>query len=393
MRSRTIQPRKQTPSLSGAWLALQIAVLVTPAQLTSAAVEIDPDADLSNPANFMFVSDREDKLIDIVDLTKRKTVYRIETDYVVDHVIATPYAPLLVFFNIENHIATFFDLRSKEVFNEITLPIAPRHAILNTTGTKIGISDSQDGGFVLLSAYTQKILFNIEDFPPTGDVLFDPGEVDIYYSNNANGSLGLIDENTQRTWEMKLTGEESADLSSPSRSLDGSKIYVANNRTGQIYNLNAYSRNIYNTFEVGASPVRPYTTPEGIFLYMMDRESGRFQSLDQHQFEPYIDTYIDEGIDLVTVGRFDRMNLFLSSENPRYHIFDNTAKKVVTSGELKATPIGSQGSVDGRTTYVAFADIAEIAAIDLENFEIEYISATENGAGAYGIGLSNNVCH
>ena len=370
-----------------------VLAVFTTSHIAGADIELDPGADISNPANFMFVSDREEKLIDIVDLVKHKTVYRIETDFVADHVIATPFAPILVYISIDKRVATFFNLRSKEVFNEITLPLSPRHAVLNTTGTKIGITDSVDGGFILLSAYTQEILIALDDFPPTGDVLFDPGEIDIYYSNNLTGSLGLIDENSHRTWEMPLTGEETADLSSPSRSLDGSKIYVANNMTGEIYSLNAYSRNIYNTFEVGASPVRPYTTPEGIFLYMMDKESGRFQSVDQHQFQPYIDTHIGKGIDLVTVGRFDRMNLFLSSENRRYYIFDNTAKKVVSSGELKAIPIGSQGSVDGRTTWVAFADIPEVAAIDLETFEIEYISATENGAGAYGVGLSNNVCH
>jgi hypothetical protein len=380
-----------------AFIVTIVPLLLITTAVTRADIETDPAADLSNPANFMFVSDRKDKLIDVVDLVKRKTVHRIETDHIADHVIATPYAPLLVYINIEHRVATFYDLRNKKVFGEVTLPITPRHAVLNTTGSKIGISDSVDGGFVLLSAYTREVLFTIEDFPPTGDVLFDPGEIDIYYSKNLTGSVGLIDENTQRTWEMNLTAagtdEGTADLSSPSRSLDGSKIYVANNKSGEIYSLNAYSRDIYQTFEVGSSPVRPYTTPEGIFLYMLDKKTGRFQSVDQYQFEPYIDTFIDEGIDLVTVGRFDRMNLFLSSENQRYHIFDNTARKVVRSGELKATPIGAQGSVDGRTTYIAFADIPEIAAIDLENFEIEYISATENGAGAYGVGLSNNVCH
>ena len=238
-----------------------VPMLLLMSAVTRADIEIDPAADLSNPANFMFVSDRKDKLIDVVDLVKRKTVHRIETDHITDHVIATPYAPLLVYINIEHRVATFYDLRKKKVFGEVILPITPRHAVLNTTGSRIGISDSVDGGFVLLSAYTREVLFAIEDFPPTGDVLFDPGEIDIYYSNNLTGSVGLIDENTQRTWEMNLTevgtdagtNKGMADLSSPSRSLDGSKIYVANNKTGEIYSLNAYSRNIYKTFEVGAS--------------------------------------------------------------------------------------------------------------------------------------------
>jgi hypothetical protein len=52
-----------------------------------------------------------------------------------------------------------------------------------------------------------------------------------------------------------------------------------------------------------------------------------------------------------------------------------------------------QGSVDGRTAYVAIADRPQIAAIDLERGHVNYIAATENGVGAFTVGLTNNVCH
>ena len=65
---------------------------------------------------------------------------------------------------------------------------------------KIGISDDVDGGFVLIHAYRRDIEFAIENFPATADVLFDPNDVDIYYSNQATGSLGLLDINPQQTY-------------------------------------------------------------------------------------------------------------------------------------------------------------------------------------------------
>ena len=83
-------------------------------------------------------------------------------------------------------------------------------------------------------------------------------------------------------------------ISSPSRSLDGRYVYVANESTGEVYSLNAFSKVVYQTFHVGDSPARPYTTPEGAFLYMMDKETGRFVSIDQYRFEPFEDVVVGE---------------------------------------------------------------------------------------------------
>jgi hypothetical protein len=370
-------------------LLLLLSAILALAFATAATAAVD----ISNPLRLMFVADTIDNVIDVIDLVDEEVVFRIETKYAVDDLLATPYAPVLVYTNVEERLLSVYDLRAQELVKEIRLPIAPRHMVLDTSGSKIGFSDSEDGGFVLFSAYAADIIFTLEDFPPTSDVLFDPNEVDIYYSNRQTGSVGLIDTNTRRTFEMRVTDLEGQELSSPSRSLDGRYVYVANNSTGEVYSLNAFSKVVYRTFEIGNSPARPYTTPEGVFLYMMDRETGRFVSIDQHRFEEFEDIVLGEGIDLVTVGRFDRMNLLASTTNKNFFVYDNARKAIVESGQFRHTPLDTQGSVDGRTAYVAFRDSPEIAIVDLEDHEIEYISAGNNGIGAFAIGLSNNVCH
>lgn len=349
--------------------------------------------DLSNPLKLMFVADTEENIIDIVDLDTRETVFRIETKYRVDDVVATPYAPVLVYTNIERRLVSLYDLRSQKLAMEVTLPITPRHMVLDTSGSKIGFSDSKEGGFVLFSAYAGSIFFTLEDFPPSRDVLFDPNEIEIYYSNSATGAIGMLDTNLRKTVEMQVTDVPGQSLSAPSRSLDGRYVYVANEDTGEVYSLNAFSKVIYRTFSIGEDPARPYTTPEGVFLYMMDKDSGRFLSIEQNRFEQYADLEIGAGIDLVTVGRFDRMNLLASTSNRDYHLFDNVRRSVIGRGEFDATPLDALGSVDGRTAYVAFRDKPEVAFVDLEDGAIEYVAAGENGIGAFAIGLSNNVCH
>jgi DNA-binding beta-propeller fold protein YncE len=363
--------------------------------LLFASIQSVPAAtvDISDPLRLMFVSDAESPVIDVIDLEEEKVVYRIETDDPVDGMVVTPYAPVLVFTNVEKRLVSLYDLRSKKVAKKVVLPIVPRHMVLDTTGSKIGFTDSKDGGFVLFSAYGGSVILQLDDFPPTTDVLFDPNDVDIYYSDSRTGSIGLIDTNLKETVEINLIDAHDQQLSSPSRSLDARYVYVANRNTGEVYSLNAFSKVIYKTFRVGDEPARPYTTPEGAFLYMMDKKSGRFMSIEQYQFSQYEDTVIGEGIDLVTVGRFDRMNLLASTRNKSFYLYDNVRKAVVKSGTFHYMPLDAKGSPDGTTAYVAFRDGPEVAIVDLEGQEVRYVPATDNGVGALAVGLTNNVCH
>jgi DNA-binding beta-propeller fold protein YncE len=93
------------------------------------------------------------------------------------------------------------------------------------------------------------------------------------------------------------------------------------------------------------------------------------------------------------VGRFDHLNLFTSTENNQWSIYDNIKKSVVEQGEFSGKPVGALGSADGKLAYVALADSAEIAVVNLENASVDYVAATNNGSGAFTVGLSNNVCH
>ena len=349
--------------------------------------------DISNPQRLMFVADADDPIIDVIDLQENEVIFRIETKQKVDDLVATPFAPVLIYTNIDKQLVSMYNLETQELAKEVILPIVPRHMVLDTTGSKIGFTDSESGGFVLLSAYGGQVLFTLEDFPPTTDVLFDPNEVDIWYSNDLDGSIGLIDSNVKKTFEIEVTDKPEQMLSSPSRSLDGRYIYAANETTGEVYSVNAFSKIIYKTFNIGTRPARPYTTPEGVFLYMMDKDSGRFVSIEQHLFTEFDNTIIGEGIDLVTVGRFDRLNLLASTENHNFYIYDNNRKAVIEQGKLNFIPLDAQGAADGRRAYLASSDSPEVAIINLEDQQVSYIKAANGRVGAFAIGLSNNVCH
>lgn len=349
--------------------------------------------DISNPQRLMFVADADDPIIDVIDLQENEVIFRIETKHKVDDLVATPFAPVLIYTNIDKQLVSMYNLETQELAKEVILPIVPRHMVLDTTGSKIGFTDSESGGFVLLSAYGGQVLFTLEDFPPTTDVLFDPNEVDIWYSNDLDGSIGLIDSNVKKTFEIEVTDKPEQMLSSPSRSLDGRYIYAANETTGEVYSVNAFSKIIYKTFNIGTRPARPYTTPEGVFLYMMDKDSGRFVSIEQHLFTEFDNTIIGEGIDLITVGRFDRLNLLASTENHNFYIYDNNRKAVIEQGKLNFIPLDAQGAADGRQAYLASSDSPEVAIINLEDQQVSYIKAANGRVGAFAIGLSNNVCH
>src|SRR5690606_11778697 len=99
--------------------------------------------DISNPLHLMFVADVASPLLDVVDLEDRRVVYRIDTEHVVDDLVVTPNAPILAYSNIERRTLTFYDLRSKAIARTTAVPLAPRHMVLDTTGGKIAITDSE----------------------------------------------------------------------------------------------------------------------------------------------------------------------------------------------------------------------------------------------------------
>lgn len=351
------------------------------------------DVDISNPMNLVFVADRTEHFVDVIDTRKNKVVFRIDTPFQVDRLVVTPFAPLLFIANIEQRLVVAYNLKDRKVDRVIKLAVAPRHMVLDTTGKFIGISDSEMGGIAILSSYSREVLYQQADFPVTGDLLFDPNEVELYYSNNATGSLGLLDLNTYSTAEIDLVDGANANLSAPSRSLDGRYIYVADATSGKVFSLNSYSGVVYKSFDIGTSPARPYTTPEGVFLLMLDSETGRFVSVEQNRFTVQADTVLGKGLDLVTVGRFDRINLLLSSRNDNYYLYDNLHNKLLQSGQLRAVPFDAKGSIDGKRAYVAFHDAGLVAVVDMENQQVSYIKATQNGSGAFAVGATNNVCH
>ena len=372
---------------SSVWASVQL-VLGCLLPLSAIAVENG----ITDPTQFMFVAERERKVIHAIRLDDLSVAARFEISIEPDHVIAPPFAPVLAYIDTDAEKIGFLDLSSGEESKAITLPLVPRHAVLDTSGARIGISDSVDGGFALINVFTQELELNIADFPASPDVLFDPNDVDIYFSNKQTGSIGRLNTVTRKWRETELTGER-ASLSAPSRSLDSRYLYVSNYDSGEVFLVNAWSLAVFESIQPVKSPARPYSTPQGAFLYIMDRSSGRLQTYDQNHFKPFANADLGDGVDLVAVGRFDRMNLFLSTRHQTWYLFDNLKKSILKTGKFDGMPLGVFGSADGKTAYIGFRNSDHVAAIDLESGKFEQRSFGGDSATAFTLALSNNVCH
>ena len=77
-------------------------------------VDLAHAADISNPMKLMFVGDRSENLIDVVSLEKGKRIHRIKTSVHPDNIIATPYAPILMYTNTAAKKAVFYDLKKQQ---------------------------------------------------------------------------------------------------------------------------------------------------------------------------------------------------------------------------------------------------------------------------------------
>ena len=174
---------------------------------------------------------------------------------------------MLIYTNLEKRLVSMYDLRNKTVAKQVELPNRPHATWCSTPPAPRSASATARTADSCCSRPTEDRScshWKICRPPPTCSST--PTRWTSGYSNSRDGTVGLIDSNVQRTYEIPVADEPGQALSSPSRSLDGRYVYVANETTGEVYGVNAFSKVIYKTFEVGASPARPYTTPEGVFL-------------------------------------------------------------------------------------------------------------------------------
>ena len=82
-------------------------------------------ADISNPRSLMFVGDRSENLIDVISLNDEKVVHRIETSIHPDHIVATPFAPILIYTDTAAKKVVFYDLENQRESKVLDLPIVP----------------------------------------------------------------------------------------------------------------------------------------------------------------------------------------------------------------------------------------------------------------------------
>ena len=75
-------------------------VLILVLVLSLMAAENVAAADISDPTKFMFVGDRVDNVIDVLSLDDPEVVQRIATSIHADHIVATPFAPILIYADI-----------------------------------------------------------------------------------------------------------------------------------------------------------------------------------------------------------------------------------------------------------------------------------------------------
>ena len=169
--------------------------------------------DISDPTRFLFVADAAGQMIDVLELDAMKSVARIDTELRPDHVLVTPFAPVLLYADIAARKIVHVNLEDPAVQEQIAVPLAPHHVVMNAGGTRIAITDAESGGLLVMNAYSGAVELAVPDFPATEDVLFDPNDVDIFYSNSKAGSVGRINIVSGRRQETSLADGTAAMLS------------------------------------------------------------------------------------------------------------------------------------------------------------------------------------
>ena len=258
---------------------------------------------------------------------------------------------------------TIIDGASLQVSATIALGKRPR-----------GVQVSRDGAFAYVAL--------------SGSPLAPPGvdESTLPPPDREADGIGVVDLR-QRT--LVRTLRVGVDPEQFALSLDGKRLFVANEDVGLASVVELESGNIVASIPVGGEPEGVALSPDGSRCYVTSESDGTVAIFDTTTLTVVATVKVGARPRCVVFTR-DGQRAFVSLENDRAIAVIDTARAVVTSrielpGE-KSKPMGLVLSLDDRTLYVTTGRGGQLAAIDVATNQVtQQVSVGER---PWGVALS-----
>jgi hypothetical protein len=343
-----------------------------------------------DPANFLFATESDGKILMVIDVSEDRVVGQIETEYPIDDIAAAGFGDFAYAAHAEEKKVTVINLRTRQIEAVASVSIKPRHLTFEQNSGLV-MTDSVDGGMAMLDPRGEAEVFTNPDIPPSRDIIFGPTGIVAYYHSGQEGVVGAVAMDSGRAlWQTRVpVSRQSIPLV---RSLDGLFIIFVLPEVGEVHALLSSSGKPVGTTHLGKGLSRPYVTANGQYFLIAEQANQQVHVLSQSNFNKLISISTGQPSTLVTSGLFDVMAVAFSDST----LYAMDLLKFATE-PVHEMPIRGRASdvivtSDSRHAYAAIPSANAIAHLNLHSGELSYIEGITRPA-IVTMGVSNAVCH
>jgi YVTN family beta-propeller protein len=276
------------------------------------------------------------------------------------------------------------------------------------SGPRLFVTDEVGGAVIVIDVNSSRAIATIPVGKRPRGLVLSPDKSTIYVALSGTPIGGPnVDEDTLPPADKKADGigvlsvrdlrllrvvKGGSDPETVAVSLDGNRLFVANEDTGQASAIDPADGRLIGTVEVGGEPEGVNLRPDGGVVYVTSEEDNQVAAIDVNTVKP---------VAIIAVGPRPRSTAFLPDSSRAYVPAENAGTVTVIDaqkhrvldtiklqGKELVRPMGTVVSPDGRHLYVTTGRGRHLVIVDTATNQ--QIAAIEVGARPWGVAVSDD---
>jgi YVTN family beta-propeller protein len=276
------------------------------------------------------------------------------------------------------------------------------------SGPRLFVTDEVGGAVVVIDVSSARVIATILVGKRPRGLVLSPDKSTMYVALSGTPIGGPnVDEDTLPPADKKADGigvlsvrdlrllrvvKGGSDPESVAVSLDGNRLFVANEDTGQASAIDPADGRLIGTVDVGGEPEGVNLRPDGGVVYVTSEEDNQVAAIDVNSVK---------AVATIPVGPRPRSTAFLPDSSRAYVPAENAgtvtvidAQKhrvldtITLQGKELVRPMGTVVSPDGRHLYVTTGRGRHLVIVDTATNQ--QIAAIEVGARPWGVAVSDD---
>ncbi len=343
-----------------------------------------------NPERFMIAASTESETLTIIDTESATTAGEISLSAPVKTVIVSELGNLAYVAHAKASRLSVVNLETGRLERTTDLPITPLH-LVGSAETGVLITNSEQGGMVLVDPYGRDVIFENNSIPPSSEPILSASGTVAYYHSAAGGEVGAVSMETGEVLWRIATPKLTQDVPIV-RSVDGLYITVTFSDKGEIAALDSASGKPLALHRFGPGIQQPFVTSNGYYFLVPDPASKLIHVLSQKDFSLQTSIKMEASTPIVVAGVLDSAGLAVSEDGLFALDLTDFKRSSDTKHSMPAMTSDALVTSNGMRAFFAVPKDKSIMTFDMLHNQQKRISLPQS-VNIIAMGSTNSICH